>query len=94
MRAEFSLDNDRYFLGQCRLKRRLQMKTIFNVRQPQRQNCLQGIKVARGFCRAALHIKVDPMLRNFNGAFQRWLDLTQACVSAKDSLFNAPAALA
>ena len=92
MRAEFSLDNDRYFLGRCRLKRRLQMKTICNVRRPQRQSCLQWIKAARGFCRAVLHIKADPMLRNFNGAFQRWLDLPQACVSAKDSPFNAPAA--
>jgi len=90
MRAEFSLDNDRYFLGRCRLKRRLQMKTICNVRRPQRQSCLQWIKAARGFCRAILGKKMGPMPRNFNGVLLRWLDLPQIFVWAKDRSFNAP----
>ena len=92
MRAEFSLDNDRYFFGLSLLKRWVQMKTIGDDLRPLRRSCLQWVKVSNSFCRAALHIKVDPMLRNFNGAFLRWLDLPQACVSAKDSPFNAPAA--
>lgn len=92
MRAEFSLDNDLYFLGRCRLKRRLQMKTICNVRQPQRQSCLQRIKAARGFCRAILGKKMGPMLRNFNGVLLRRLDRPQIFVWAKDRSFNAPAA--
>lgn len=92
MRAEFSLDNDQYFLGLSRLKRRLQMKTICNVRRPQRQNCLQWIKAARGFCRAILGKKMGPMPRNFNGVLLRWLDLPQIFVWAKDRSFNASAA--
>ena len=93
MRAEFSLDNDRYFLRRCRLKRRLQMKTICNDRRPQRQSRLQWIKAARGFCRAILGKKMGPMPRNnSNGVLLRWLDLPQIFVWAKDRSFNAPAA--
>jgi hypothetical protein len=93
MRAEFSLDNDRYFLRRCRLKRRLQMKTICNDRRPQRQSCLQWIEAARGFCRAILGKKMGPMPRNnSNGVLLRWLDLPQIFVWAKDRSFNAPAA--
>ena len=92
MRAELSLDNDRYFLGRCRLKCWLQMKTICNDGRPQRQGCLQWIKTARGFCRAILGKKVGPMPRNFKGVLLRWLDLSEIFVWTKVSLFNAPAA--
>ncbi len=92
MCAEFSLDNDRYFFGLSLLKRRVQMKTIGDDLRPLRRSCLQWVKVSNSFCRAALHIKVDTMPRNFNGVFLRWLDLPQACAPAKDSPFNAPAA--
>ena len=92
MRAEFSLDYDRYFLGRCRLKRPLQINTICNDRRPQRQSCLQWIKAPRGFCRAILGEKMGPMPRNSNGVLLRWLDLSQIFVWAKDRSFNAPAA--
>ena len=92
MRAELRLDNDRYFRGRCRLKRRLQMKTIYNDRRPQRRGCLHCVKAARGFFRAVLGKKVGPMPRNFNGVLLRWLDLPQIFVWAKESSFNVPAA--
>ena len=40
MRVEFSLDNDQYFLGLRRLKRRLQMKTIGDDLRPLRRGYL------------------------------------------------------
>ena len=94
MRAEFNLDNHRYYLGPCRLKRRLQMKTIGNDLQPLRRGCLQWVKVASSFCRAALHIKGVSMPQNLNGVLLRWLDLPQARAPAKDGPLNAPTALA
>ena len=92
MRAELRLDNDRYFRGRCRLKRRLQMKTIYNDRRPQRRGCLHCVKAARGLCRVVLDKRMGPMPRNFNGVLLRWLDLPQIFVWAKESSFNAPAA--
>ena len=40
MRAEFSLDNDRYFLGLSRLKRLLEMKTTGDDLRPLRRGYL------------------------------------------------------
>jgi hypothetical protein len=91
MRAELRLDNDRYFRGRCRLKRRLEMKTIYNDRRPQRRGCLHCVKAARGLCRVVLDKRMGPMPRNFNGVLLRWLDFSQIFVWAKDRSFNAPA---